>query len=557
MSDTLEKTVVVDGKTVIIYNNLKADLLQYSDLYIPSAPVAGSVIPSVNSIIVKEDNTLWRVTGVHPTTYESTLVPVAYVLTDGEKNSISVISYDNDVFKLYIDKRTDPYKLVVDSKLLFFGTNLKDYILVRYNDDGTEEIVSAYYDASGTYVSDRVPMTSFESQLAYKYPTNCHTLSNLEDGEQVSLRVYNNVGTVSAEITIVVKEAGWFNDVQSHTNPIVEFNVDCLQTVGDDFYINAKQDVDALNMLPYVIYADGTKTSIQIDKMKCFVYGLEDFVPDYPGRTQTLIFKYFLNASEKTTLGVDKNFLTCTKQLTVVSNYVDNETKISVIPLYNASSSSWYLRYFAYTTARDAVYDITDLVTYSTDLGFDGTKLGFEQHVEINFDLQSIFNNEDTLPGVQSFRITVKSPEVYERYLIRSDDTSTHYFGVDGSITRRPIIHHDAEKSCYFIPTSIFGKVDDVIESFYTLADPLYNTKTETKAPTPTHFLVRSSTSGRIIVGGAIPIENYGKGFNTLTGIQPQDKETVIVEFIQEVDDTQLVLFGVPVDIVGGMTYQG
>lgn len=561
MSDVVQRSVVIDGKTIIIYNNRKADLLKYSDLYDPDNPIAGKVIPSVDSIVVKEDSTLWRVSAVDATTYKSTLVAISYVLTDNENNQTSVISYNNDKFRLYIDKRTNPYKAVVDAKLLFYGTNLKEYVLIRYDNAGAEEIISAYYDNTGKYISDRIPLASLsEDQLAYKYPTNCHTLAELADDQQVVLRVYNNLGVVAAEITLLAKTAGWFNDLQSTINPIVEFNVTALQMNGDDFFVHAKQDPSQINMMPYVIYADGTRSEVPIDSMKCFCYGLEDFVPDYPGRTQTLIFKYFLNNKEKKAIGnYDENFLTCTKKIQVVSNYIDYEAKVTVVPLYDGTSKSWHLRYFVYTTGRDAVYDITDAVTYTKGKEFDGKKLNVEQEVEINFDLQPFLNTDQVLPGLQNFCITVKDPSVYDRYVMRSDDTADHYYGADGSVTRRPVIYYDEDRNGYFIPTSIFGTKDDVIESFYVLADPLYNTKSETKAPTPTHFLLRDSSNGKIIIGGPVSIENYGQLMTLLRGTTLNPKDTVVVEFLLESTDNEfLILYGVPVDIASGTwTYQG
>lgn len=550
-----------DGQTVIIYNNRKPDLLRYGDLYSPNKPTGGKVIPDIDSVVVKPDNTLWRVSDVDKETGEFTLVPINYVSKDDEANKVYIVSYNNDKFRAYVDTRTEPHRIEIDRKLLFYGTSLTEYTLSRLNEHGDEELISAYYDNTGSYKSDRIPLTSISQEhIAYKYPTNCHTIVELEDDEPLTLRVYNNLGVISAEITVYVRYAAWFNDLQSHTNPIVEFGVRCLQEQGDDFYIFTKQDPDELNIMPYVVYSDGTRMDVPVDRMKCFMYGFEDFVPDYPGRVQTLIFKYFLNRKEAAIVPHKANFLVCTKQLKVVSNFVDFEVKVSPIPIFDGKKNEWYLRFFAYTTKRKTCHDITNLVSYLEGKAFDGsvTKWGKEQAVEIKFDLQSIFNNDDTLPGAQSFMITVKDPKTYDRYVMREDDTSDHYYGTDSSLTRRPVLYKDREQQLYFIPTSVFGKVEDMIESFYTLADPLYNTVAELGPPTPTHFTLRDASSGRMMISSIIPIENYFKAMTLLTGLSLKDRQVVIVEFLKEVESgNPLILYGVPVDVSEGYTYQG
>ena len=557
MTDYSQSTLS-DG-TVILYNNRKADLLKYDDLYFPSKPESGKVVPTVDSLVIKNDSTLWRVSAVDSVTYEPTLVPINHIVGE-EDEEVSVINYNNSKFRVYVDKRTEPYKVVVDSKLLFCGTNLSEYVLYRVASDGVEESISAYYGATGQYVSDRVPLTTVSSEHpAYKYPTNCHTLTELEEDQPLILRVYNNLGVISAEVTVYVRYASWFNDLQSHTNPIVEFGVNCLQEQGEDFYIYPKQNRDDLNLLPYLVYADGSRVDVPIDSMKCFVYGFEDFVPDYPGRVQTLVFKYFLNRKERTTQGIDTNFLTCTKNLRVISNYINYEVRVSPIPQFDGNDNMWKLRFFAYTTKRDTCYDITELVHYSEGKDFVGgpDKWGREQEVEIEFNLQSIFDTDEVLPGIQTFHITVRDPKVYERYVLRSDITSDHYYGSDG-LTRRPVIYKDVSQNVYFIPTSIFKTKEGVIESFYTLADPLYNTCAETMPPTPTHFTFRDATSGMMLTGGVIPIENYFKAISLIGEHSLSDKQTVVVEFVQEIGDGEfLILYGVPVDVMEGYTYQG
>lgn len=558
MSDTLQEIKVdTGGKTIILYNNRKPDAYGIEDIYDPENPQSGKYFPSLYSLVVDTTGRLYYVSARNTANYSVTLTPCSYVSTE-EENEVTIISYGNDKFCLYIDTRTDPHRLVVDAKFLVYGNNLVEYALYKTDLSGEEQCISQYYDAAGNFVSNRIPLQSIsESYPSYKFPTNCHTTFDLVEGDPVVLRAYNNIGNLSAEITLYVRNAQWLNDLASHTNPIVSLNAEALQMMGDDFFLYEKQDVSHLNIQPYLLYVDGSRQDVNVDNQRCFIYGLDDVESSYPGRSQTIIIKYFLNYKETTTVSTpdERRFLTCTKKIVVVDNDNDYTVKLSCIPIWSSTYNQWQLYWFAYTDDRQGVYDVTALVKYNEKYPFDGTSASFgkEQRVVVEYDLQSIFQTDDPITGVQTLYITLWDNQKYERYTFRDSKDDSFIYGVDGSITRRPVIHYDETIDQYFIPTSIFENVDAVIESFYTLARPPYNPAVETVAPTPTHFTVRDAQNGRQIIGGPIPLTEYGQCWPTIVGVTIQPGQTVLVEFLyQDSDNSYAILYGVPVDIYAG-----
>lgn len=556
-ASVIEQTVMVNGRTLIIYNNRKPDVYPYDELFFINNPSSGKYFPSVQSLVIKDDGSLWWVASRNESTFEFELKPCNWIQSD-PININKVISYGNDRFCLYVDARTDPHKLVVDAKLLFYGNNLVEYALYRSNVQGGEECISMYLDATDSFKSNRIPMGCVSEEYPiYKFPTNCHTTFDLVEGEVIVLRVYNNLGNLAAEINLFVRNAVWWNDLNSHTNPIIKLDATCLQERGDDWFIFEKQDPSHLNITPYLMYADGTRVDIPVDNKQCFLYGLDDFVPGFPGYTQPIVLKYFLNARETSighTTANEKRFLMCEKKIVVVANKNSFELKVTAIPIWNDKEAVWTLRFFAYTEKRNAVYDITDLVVIQ-DPGFDGTykKWGHEQKVSINYDLQSLFETDDPLPGAQDFYITVwDKVNHYECYTMRDTPSSNKIYGVDGSITRRPAVCWDRSINRYFIPTSIFGTWEDVLESFYYMSSPPFNSKSESKAPTPTHFTIRDPRNGQMIITAPIPGTEFGQAWRTIVGTADLVGGNVIVEFLQEVKGTMLVLYGVPVDVHPG-----
>ena len=558
MSDTLQEIQVnTGGKTIILYNNRKPDAYGIEDIYDPENPQSGKYFPSLYSLVVDTTGRLYYVSARDTANYSVTLTPCSYISTE-EENEVTIISYGNDKFCLYIDTRTDPHRLVVDAKFLVYGNNLVEYALYKTDLSGEEQCISQYYDAAGNFVSNRIPLQSIsESYPSYKFPTNCHTTFDLVEGDPVVLRAYNNIGNLSAEITLYVRNAQWLNDLASHTNPIVSLNAEALQMMGDDLFLYEKQDVSHLNIQPYLLYVDGSRQNVNVDNQRCFIYGLDDVETSYPGRSQTIIIKYFLNYKETTTVSTsdERRFLTCTKKIVVVDNKNDYTVKLSCIPIWSSTYNQWQLYWFAYTDDRQGVYDVTALVRYNESYPFDGTSASFgkEQRVVVEYDLQSIFQTDDPITGVQTLYLTLWDNQKYERYTFRDNKDDTFIYGVDGSITRRPVIHYDETIDQYFIPTSIFENVDAVIESFYTLARPPYNPAVETVAPTPTHFTVRDAQNGRQIIGGPIPLTEYGQCWPTIVGVTIQPGQTVLVEFLyQDSDNSYAILYGVPVDVYAG-----
>ena len=555
MSDT--STVIVNGKTILLYNDRNIDCLLFDEIYDPDNPTSGNIFPTLYSRVMKTDGSLWYVSARDETRYAVTLSPCRIVTTDDTE--ARYISFGNDEFVLYVDKRVNPALLVLDAKLLFFGNNLVEYLLTKDDGNGNTISVSRYYDSTGTYVSDRVPMTALSaSELNKRFPTNCHTHLDLNEGDNVYLSVYNNLGNKVAEVNLTVRETGILNDLNSQSIPITDMQVSSVQRMsGDNIYVYTKQDIEHLNLLVTLHYADGTTREVNIDNKKCFIYGLEDYIPAYPGFSQPIIVKYFLGSTEDSTIATNKGsqrFIA--KQFNLITLVKENtfSLKLSVIPVFDYNNLKWTLKYFAYTTDRSHCYDVTQYVTYNTSFIGDSTKWGTEQYVEVKYDLQEALGASTEVTGVQSFYITVWNPTKYQQYTLREDsDASATVYGADSSIYRRPTVRYDALLDQFFIPTSIFGNWEAMVESFYTLAKPPYNRLTETIAPTPTHFTIRDASTANVIIANPVKADTYSQAISKTYNATTKPNDTVVVEFLREMaDGTYEILYGVPVTVTAG-----
>lgn len=527
------------------------------DIHGTSELAAGKYILAVSSIVIDDSDEskkgiMYYVEYVDPVTYKHTLKPVR-ILVESEDADVSILSYGNDKFFLFYDDRVKPTLLNVSQTLVVFGA-VAEYRLVRTNDAGVEEPISMYVDADGVVRGDRIPMADLESINNAKMPTNCHTTFTVTEGESITMQLFDAAGVECAVISLIVRRAVLLNDLASTSDPIVRFDAECLQMNGEDFYIYKQQDIDHLNIQPYLIYADGSRQDLTIDNTQCFLHGLEDFIPSFPGYRQPLVLKYFLSAREMSTAVTTTGkyrYMECTKNLIVVANNTNYNCKITTIPLWNNATSKYELKLYLYTDARDRVYDVTDVFEIVEDTSFDGGWFGDEQHVVFRGDVASFFGTTDPIIHTQDLYITLRPYSMYERYILKDSKTDVYAYGVEVTDYRRPVIHYDEDLFMYFIPTTVFLTSESFLEAFYYRSHPMFHALTEAGPEVPTHFTVRNAQTGQMVITAPIEVEQYGQSWNIiLTGTRDQlVGGVVIVEFLLASGDDFQLLQGVPVDV--------
>lgn len=531
------------------------DMIYDPDVDGTDVSASGKYILKEGSLVTERDSgILYYVVSVNPTTFKHTIAPSKIKILDAE-NDVSIVSYGNDRFMLYYDDRIKPTALVVDSKLIIIGPNIVEYRLSRVNSNNETEYVSIYLGSDGKYYGERIPMAAAVENGSIKYPTNCHTLFTLTDGENVVLEAFNTLGILAAKVTLVAMRADILNDLATDANPIIKFDMECLQTQGDDFFVYTKQDPNTLNIQPYVIYADGSRKDIPVDNSRCFIYGLTDYNPSYPGYKQPIMAKIFLTTRETSTINTDTGkhrFISTIRNLVTVANTNTIYGKLSVLPIWNNLLSKYELRWFLYINTRDRMWDVTDLVTETSETAFDGTKYtGQIQKITMTIDIASLLNIDAPVLHVQNVWLTLYPSTEYQRYIIRDGVSDNYAYGVESSTMRKPVIHYDETLTQYFIPTSIFANKEAILESFYTNARPMYDPVTETVAPTPTHFTVRDSY-GRMVITNPIPIDQYTQAWSVITaGLASQYvNSTLVVEWLKEKSTNQYeIIYGVPVEV--------
>lgn len=555
--------------SITLFGSNNPDAIALSRLYDPDIHEPSDeskYVPTPHSLVIDDVNeetlgVLFYVESIHPVTHKSTLKPVRIMIDadqDGEADTTKILSYGNDRFMVYFDDRVEPTRLNIDAKLAIYGSANVEYRLTRKNMEGEDEIISVYLNSDEQISGNRIPLRPTPGNPAVKYLTDCHTLNTINDGEIIVLEVFDSVGVITAKVYLVAKRATILNDLNSSSSPIVDFYITSNQMANGGHYIYTTQDPESINLTGNVVFADGRFIQVAVNNDDCRVYGLEDLIPSFPGHKQPFLCKYFISRKQPAEGAIDNGktrFVMAESFITIVSNQSAHEVKLSVIPVWNGAHNRYDLKFFAYTVLRDSVTDVTPHVTMIKE--FVGDKFGETQEIEFEIDLQNLFGSEVSVMHTQKTWIKVSHYSFDgERYILADSENAYFVYGVEGSTIRRPVIHFDEVLEQYFIPTSVFENQEAFVDAFYTRANPLFDTSVTSEAYTPTHFTVRDIFSGNVLISDPIPVEEYSQAWNILDINNPSKlmNRNVIVEFLEKIEDSYRIIYGVPVDVYKSST---
>lgn len=570
MSNTTTQTIITSSGLTLFKPTIPS-LYLLTQIYTPTAtPPTGNVIPQVGSLVIDPTtNNLFVVDSVDPVSYATTLGTAQMLVnnTNPAESLTSVISYGNDIFRLFYDTRTTPLTVRPDSRIVIYGVDNVNYQLVL-NPGPTQTIISQNYNAAGNLLGPLVPLApvttgSGVTWTAGYYLTPCWVNIALVDGQEIFAQIFNSQGAQTALVSLFSKASILLNEIETPPPVIVGVTITSTQDrSNNEIFIFQNQNPDSLGIQVTLTYADGHTLIAPIDGVQCFLYGLEDFVASYPGLQQTIMVKYFLSSNQTAApsiLSPSQTYVTAEASLVVVSNQLQAGVKISVIPVWNALTGVYNLAYFLYSTIYTTMITVTGNVTINPATPYNGALYGTPQAILLELDMSQVQPTIYTQSTIyqQTSIITLQPIASTVRYILQDASNAAVVYGADGTGNRRAVLHYDITRQQYYVPTPIFTTQASFLQSFYLDANPPYDTVNETQAPTPTHFLLRDPISGTMLVAAPIALAQYAAAFSLIGAGAPNRYaalgSNVVVEFVAIMGTQTLVLYGVPVDVLVGV----
>lgn len=525
----------------------------------PTMLLTGPYFP-VNDTVVVDNNVLYVVKNADPINFTFDLMP-AFLSSDADADGLtSVVSYGNDIFRALYDNRTSPCTLNIDNTLKFVGGSPSRYQIYRYYNTDQAVVISQSYDSlTGKFInsSGTISATSDNSNIFYCNP--CYITQVPDDDEALQLIAYNEAGSEVASVRLSAKEGQILNDLSTYQPKIVSLTFTSTQMLASGAcYLYEKQDKSALGLQAILTYQDGRTIEVPIDDRQCYLYGYDDLVAAYAGLKQQLMLKYFLSLDEvtATTQTQGDGSISCTFNVIVVPNQLAAPVKISTIPSWNSATNQYELRYYYYTTAGTIVKDVTSMVSITSGT-FQPTQYMTEQSFQIGCDLSKV--DPTTYPTsttyIQNVAIRLRPVSTLVRWTIRDALTSPYIYGMDSTSDRRPLLFFDDSLKQHFISTALFTTQAAFLKSYFTDANPPYDSDVDIQAITPTHFVIRDPVKGVLITPDAVAIEDYAAAMSLVISADPTGYVggTLMIEFIKRVANTNdVIIYGVPVDVYAG-----
>lgn len=516
-----------------------------------SVPNVGDLVHEYQGPILIE----WRVIGVDETTDIPNLQRIKRVEdADESVSSLVAVGHGNtsELHRVFIDKKVNPFTVMVDAGVHFYGEQGAFMKLFRASDKSpTATCISQYRDANSNRVSENVPLVTlgnrFDDSTAIKRPTVFHTTEDLKVGDVVTGVFYTAEGHESSRFNFIVAYGANVREVNASTHYVTSVEIDTpFISPSDDRLLILPSNVvkDALFTMAKITYSDDRgEQLIPIDGDRVKIIGLENYIGTIRGETNQLGLTYHLGENELA-LNASSGL---TRHVTTIYRYRtgdidgDYSVMINVIPTWVDDNVGWDLRYYLTNMDRSLMTDITDLVEPGVNTEpFNGKKFGKVQHQSVVINLARLGTGLKEYRHVQAFTIALMgNPLNYDKpFMINYHATQELPYGEFAKVK----LKSTGDENVKAVNLNEHGNASDVDEflsrTLYAMK-PLYDHLSESKAPKPTHFVVKHPNGTSM----TYPLSKWNEDIEIPVSPSFPLKEgsTLEVEWIVKVGPTKLL----------------
>lgn len=479
----------------------------YNELYLPGE-TQGQYVPNVDDAILDwSSNTIYRVISVNYS--NNTFTPQATNLgkfTGYTTQDILTTSGPGDIseaFRIYFNTEILPHTMTFDSRVRLFGTQAAYVKVFRGNDITVSgNVVSAMFNTSGVKTSENIPLelvlVPTQENIGMKTPVSAYASDTVNDGEILTVVVYTADGDVSSISRMVGVNTNVIRTINQQERYIT--NIDLVSpylSVSDTTLLEYPLNmvIQSDSMQGRVSYSDGQSALLPLDGTKFKLLGMDSFIASEVGQVFALKLTYTLSNGEYAA-GVsdplpDRSIMRSYRVQTVESDdtYV---VKLFIVPTWNSGTNIWSLNYYLYHIERNDIIDVTAYVeTGSQSDIFIGNNYEAPQNLVVSLNMMSLGSSYKYFRHPQSFTIQLYNPGssnlVDNYWYIRYTNDTMYGQGLFARVTADPEVSAQWRVDV----ANNFTVVSEWIDRFYRSLSPLYYTKSETKAPEPTHVRVR------------------------------------------------------------------
>lgn len=454
-------------------------------------------------------------------------------------------STHNSTYRVYLDKSVTPYALAVENRLSLKGTVSRFAKIFKQLSGPTDlKAVSAFYDNSGNLLShdiqlELVGVDSNSNKSEYAVPV-CYTMEDLPDGEVVTLIAYTAEGHPSSITQLVVENTSYIrhrNQAERYVTGISLVSPFMSETDPHLLLLPINVPLQGLYLRAKVHYSDGSSREYPVDGTRFALLGMESYLATMVNQKLSVVLRYTPTADEVVygaTRG-EKIFVTQAYGIKTIEAKGAYNVKLYCFPEWVGELNGYNLRWFLYSSERNARYDVTQYVQYSVNTaGFKPKLYGVNQLVNVSVNLKDVNPLYENFRHAQTAQIVLwrDGTERSTNWSVMYENGQDPAYGVD-THARLEFINYNYWKLNL---ASECTTVEEWIAKLYRPMMPIFDPLREVAAPLPTHFRVR--------IGGSEvlekKLEQFNETFSVLNGLV--ENGNVYIEWIRKTPETDLEL---------------
>lgn len=550
--------VGTDNVSPIYDENAPWKIWNMNEIYL-GFEAAGKYVPKIGDEVHEITGSRisrYIVLDLNPVTFVPTLSADNSMIPDGVFDYADTLvgvgpGSPSEIYRVYVDKTTTPYSLIVDQRLYVYGTQTSYCKLFKgTNISSTGIVVSRMLDTAGNVISENVPLELVQlqnsSNVATKSVSPAYTNFDLQDNEIVTVVLYKADGVVVSKRQLLVENTGFVRSIDADRKYVTGISLKSpFINITNDRLIQYPINVplSGLNLIGIVNYSDGEKKEYPVDNTRFSIFGFESYVATQVGQRIPLTIKYNLGQNEVSYSTVGFGGTSITEPFDAVTLNADGiyGLKLYAYPVWINDVSGYRLEWFLYNLERRIAYNVTPNVIINTNVSaFDPIGYGKLQRLSVSINVKDVDPTFRTYFFTQTLDIVLNpytaanitnwsigfAPGQNPRYGIATYATK-HYVSVGNNKLRIDCNLTD---------------FDDWIQKVYKNTLPLFDTEREAAPIAPTHFAL-------LIAGIEIeyPISAWNQELTIEQSIPNQG--TIYVKFIKKQvnNDLQLSIAGMVV----------
>lgn len=544
-----------DGKVPVYQPNARWTTWNLKEIYLGQQG-ENRYVPNVDDHVRDTDtNVLRQVVSIDPTT----LIPTMKIVREislGEFEASDLLlgmgpGTPSDTYRVYIDKSVMPHTLAVDVRAVIPGTAPTKAWIVRGSDLlGTQKVISAMYDQSGTLLGQDIPLElaafhQIDNRTIKSVPV-CYTTEDLPDGEVVTVIAFSDEGHVVYKRQLLVENTGFIRSVDLSTKYIIGIALESpFLSVADPKLIQYPLNVpkSGLSMIGVVNYSDGTQLKMPVDGTKFSVFGFEDYAATIIGQKFGLVLKYALSAEEVVygATVVGGRFMTEIYKATTTKAEGAFTVKLFGYPVWIDTANGYRMEWFLYNLDRNAVYRVTPYVKFNDSTRqFDPTAYGIHQHLSVSVNLKDVNGSFASYIHMQTIDVALTAPGTARgtNWTVAFDPGQNPPYG-EGNFAASTVTNSNLSKIRVDCGATTQA---EWLQRLYYRTRPLSDSSREIAAPAPDFF--------KLVIGSneiEFPISQWNTEQIIDTALV--NSGTLFIKFFKRTadNDIQLAVAGIPV----------